>query len=196
MAAILTGIDPYAAWTTTRNHALGTTGIVMDVYGASTWKYVKLRNETATVAVAGTTVGGLGQLRNEGDFLAYLVAPEIKTSGTTPSLATVGGAYDEYNTVVSDFTDAETIPVCAGAAFVSIPGVLATQYYGWIMIEGFMTSRLALGGATNNANLMCSTTDLSLTVSPGGTSAAAAQNPICGVAIVAATKNLRLRCFR
>lgn len=168
--AYLLGIDPLAAWTTAPEFQLGTLAMTRTPQGTKIWKYVKLRNETATVAVAGTSSSGQP---NEGDMLAYLAAPANN---------------DEINTVVSDYTDAEAVPVGAGMAFVSIAGVLATAYYGWIQTTGYAISRAAIGGVGDNKTLICSATDLTLTLSTALT------DPVCAICIVDATKNLRLCC--
>lgn len=158
------GVDPTAAWTSSAEHALGSLGANITAQGTKTYRYVKLANETATVAVAGTSTTG--------EILAYLAAP---------------ASDDEINTVVSDFTDAETIPVGAGMAFAAIAGVASTAYYGWVQTTGYAISVKAIGGTGDNDALICGG-DMILTV------ATAVTDPICAICIVDATKNVRLTC--
>lgn len=102
------------------------------------YKYVKLQNTTATVAVVA------------GDPLAYGI-----TSG-----------YDN-NLVVSDMTDAETQPVGAGFATATIAGVLATAYYVWIQIKGLVTVPTAIGSGVVGSNVRMTSTDKTLGVQTG-----------------------------
>jgi len=132
------GVDPTAAWTSTPEHALGTIGANITSTGTETYKYVALRNETATVA---TTDGAL---------VAYLAAP---------------GTDAEINTVVSDFTDASLKPIGAGVTRAIVAGTLATNFYGWIQTRGYKIMTVALGGTVAAGDaLMASTTDMALTL--------------------------------
>lgn len=156
------GVDPTADWTTTAEHQLGTIGTNITSTGSETYKYVALRNETATVAVA------------DGDFVAYLAAPATDA---------------EINTVVSDFTDASLKPMGAGVVRATVAGVLATNYYGWVQTRGYIVLNQALGGTVAAGDaLMCSTTDKAVTL------ATAADDYICAIGHVDATKNVRLCC--
>lgn len=167
----LTGIKT-DTWTTTPEFGLGTMGMTLDAQGAKTWKYVKLRNETATVAVAGTSNATTG-LPLTGAMLAYLAAPANN---------------EEINTVVSDYTDAEVIPVGAGLAFAAIAGAANTAYYGWVQQTGYAVSVTDIGGTADNRLLICSATDMTLTVSTALT------DPFCAFCIGDTAKTLRLRC--
>lgn len=102
------------------------------------YKYVKLRNESATVAVAA------------GDVLGYLGSP-----GAT-----------ENNTVVSDNTDAATKPVGAGVALGTVAGVATTSYWIWVQVTGPFTANNDIAGTTpaDGDALYLSTTDKVLTL--------------------------------
>lgn len=85
--------------------------------GNKVYKYVKIQNATATVAFVA------------GDMACYRA-----------------DKYDE-NQVVTDFTDADTIGIPAGALQGAGAGVLATAYYGWVQVRGFATLNQALAGS-------------------------------------------------
>jgi hypothetical protein len=167
---ILTGIKT-DIWTTTQEFTLGQIGFTLDTHGSKEWRYVKLRNETATVAVAGTS--SAAGLPLTGAMLAYLAAPANAA---------------EVNTVVSDFTDAETIPVGAGMAFAAVAGVASTAYYGWVQRTGYAESVTAIGGTADNDLLICASTDMTLTV------ATAVTDPFCAICIGDTAQTVRLRC--
>lgn len=132
------GIDPTADWTTEPTFTLGAVGTAIDAQGTKCYRYVKLRNETATVAVAA------------GDVLAYLASPANTA---------------EYHTVVSDNTDAATKPIAAGMARATVAGVLATAYYGWAQTHGFATVNATIAGSPADGDaLFLSTTDKTLTL--------------------------------
>lgn len=171
----ITGIDP-SKWSTTQANALGAIGVNITDQGAKQYKYVKLLNETATVAA------------DDGDMVAYLAAPANDA---------------EVNTVVADFSDADTKPVGAGVlesdangnfdldgvSVASIAGTTGTAYYGWVQQTGYRVMNQALGGiVAAGDSLLCSATDKALTL------ATAVDDPVCAYAIVDATKNVRLAC--
>lgn len=83
--------------------------------GNKVYKYVKVLNTTATVAIAA------------GDVLAY-------TSVT---------GYDNSQ-VCSDLTDADAKPVAAGVAQATIAGVAGTSYYAWVQVKGPATLNAAI----------------------------------------------------
>jgi hypothetical protein len=88
--------------------------------GNKVYKYVKLANVTATIAVV------------SGDPVAYL--------------ADTG--YNEH-TVVSDASDGATKPICAGvvgAACAAVHG--GTVYYLWVQIKGGATINENIAGST------------------------------------------------
>ena len=164
----ITGIDT-SEWTTDARFKLGSLGMAMGAYGAVTYRYVKLRNETATVAVVA------------GDMLAYLASP-VAGSGATLN--------DEFHTVVSDNTDAATKPIAAGMAMASVAGVLATTYYGWVQCGGFaIVNQTIAGTPADGDGLFLSTTDKTLTL------ATAADDPICAYAVDESAKMVRLACW-
>lgn len=165
----LMGINPSADWTTSPEFALGTLGATIDSQGTKTYRYVKLRNETATVAVV------------SGDMLAYLASP---VAGSGASLN------QEYHTVVSDNTDAATKPIAAGMALASVAGVLATAYYGWVQTGGFaIVNQTIAGTPADGDGLFLATTDKTLTL------ATAADDPICAYAVDESAKMVRLACW-
>lgn len=172
------GIDP-TRWVSENaaEHALGSLGANITAQGIKTYRYVKLRNETATVAVDG------------GDAVAYIASPATD---------------DEANTVVSDNTDAATKPICAGLAEAdadgnfsldgtlvsSIAGTLATAYYGWVQCGGYATANADIAGTTpaDGDALFLSTTDKTLTL------ATAADDPVCAYAVDDSAQLVRLAC--
>lgn len=164
----ITGIDPAADWTTVREFALGTLGATVGPQGTKLYRYVKLRNESATVAVVA------------GDMLAYLASPAAGSGATLN---------DEFHTVVSDNTDAATKPIAAGMAGAAVAGVLATAYFGWVQIAGFaIVNQTIAGTPTDGDGLFLATTDKTLTL------ATAADDPICAYAIDESAKMVRLAC--
>lgn len=103
--------------------------------GNKVYKYVKLQNTTATVAVAA------------GDAVAYDAA--------------VGHSVSQ---VVSDMSDADSIPVAAGIVQGTVAGVLATAYYCWIQIKGPSTALQTIAGSpADGDHFSMSTTDKTLT---------------------------------
>ncbi len=102
--------------------------------GGSAYKYLRLRNTTATVAMVA------------GDVAAYGAATGY--SG---------------NLCVSDLTDADASPIGAGVAMAAIAGVLATDYYAWFQLKGPRTVAQALGGSAADGDELCiNATDLTL----------------------------------
>lgn len=136
--------------------------------GNKCYKWVQLQNTTATVAVVA------------GDAVAYFAETGHDTSR-----------------VVSDVTDADTIPVGAGLVQATIAGVLATAYYCWIQIKGPATAAQTIGGsAADGDQLMKSTSDKTLTkqLFAGTTPNIAAAAPFVGVATDASAKLVALDC--
>ena len=159
------GVDPTADWTSTPEHALGQLGANITDEGTKTYRYVKLRNESATVAVAA------------GDMLAYLGSPDVSSNN------------DELHTVVSDNTDAATKPVGAGMAQATVAGVATTSYYGWVQVSGHAVANQNLAGTPADGDaLYLSTTDKTLTL------ATAADDPVCAYAIDDSADRIRLAC--
>lgn len=103
--------------------------------GNDVYKYVKLANVTATVAVVA------------GDPVAYLLA-----------------GYDDH-IVVSDISDSQGNPVGAGIMQAACAGVAGTDYYIWIKIKGAATIIENFAGVPVDGDAMkMSTTDKTLTV--------------------------------
>lgn len=137
--------------------------------GNKTYKYVKLQNATATVAVAA------------GDAVAYLAATGHNT-----------------NTVVSDITDADAAPVGAGIVGATIAGVLATAYYVWIQIKGPVTVLQTIADTpVDGQEVSMSTTDKTLTITEyAGTTPNIRQVAACmGVTTDASAKLVALDCL-
>jgi hypothetical protein len=107
--------------------------------GGCWYKYVMIKNHTATVAgAAGTLVG---------------------------YYATTGfGAHR----VVVDLSDADTIPVPAGALCGTVTGTLDVAYYGWVQTCGPVTLDTAVTSAAAGKNFIMSTTDKTGTVATNG----------------------------
>lgn len=135
-------VTPLTAVDTTPKEALGT----IRFEGAKVYKYVKMLNASATVAVVA------------GDPVGYKVA------GYAGSV------------VVSDLTDSQTKPVCAGVMLASCAGVSGTAYYHWVQIKGASTPNENLAGSTpaDGDAIFLSTADKTFTL------ATAADDPVCG----------------
>lgn len=86
--------------------------------GGKWYKWCKLQNTTATVAVVA------------GDAVAYDAEDGHRNSH-----------------VVSDLTDAGTKPCCAGTVCGTVAGVLATAYYCWVQIKGAVTVAQAIANS-------------------------------------------------
>jgi len=112
-------------------------GTIYEAAGGKKYKYVELKNETATVAgVAGDVVGYLG----------------------SPSSS-------ENYTVVTDNTDAATKPIGAGVLGVAVVGTLAVAEYVWVQVSGPFTAAQDLAGTPADGDaLFLSTTDKTLTL--------------------------------
>jgi hypothetical protein len=103
------------------------------------YRYVKLLNETATVAGV------------SGDAVAYLASPV--------------GATERW-TVVTDNTDAATKPVCAGLLNATVTGATGTAEYVWVQCQGPATANQTIAGTPADGDgLFLSTTDKTLTLS-------------------------------
>lgn len=113
-------------------------GTVFEHFDGRKFKYVKVLNETATVAGAA------------GDVVAYLGSP-----GAT-----------ENNTVVTDNSDAALKPVGAGVLQAAVTGATGTAEYVWVQVTGPFTANQTLAGSPADGDgLFLSTTDKTLTLS-------------------------------
>lgn len=113
-------------------------GTIYESFDGKKYKYLKLLNETATVA-------GVA-----GDVAAYLGSP---------------GATENF-TVVTDNSDAATKPVGAGVIQAAVAGVADTPYYLWLQVTGEFTAANDLAGTPADGDaLFLSTTDKTLTLS-------------------------------
>ncbi len=103
--------------------------------GNKVYKYVKLLNATATVAVAA------------GDPVAYAADTGYGS-----------------NIVVSDMDDAATSPVCAGVVGAAVAGVHspAVGYYCWVQIKGVVTILTDLSGTADGDMVYMPATDKTL----------------------------------
>lgn len=99
----------------------------------SLYKYVKIRNVTATVAGA------------KGDPVAY--------QASTGYLA---------NTVVIDLTDADPQVFAAGVLQGTVTGTAGTTYFGWIKIKGPATVVAAITSGEDGVPVYLTTTDKTL----------------------------------
>lgn len=113
-----------------------------DPLGAIRWdrgkkyKYVKIRNTTATVAAVA------------GDVVGYEAEDGVSN-----------------HTVVIDLSDADSPPVPAGVLQGTVAGVHSPQvsYYGWILLTGPFTANQALGGSAGDGHpLYLNATDKTL----------------------------------
>lgn len=98
--------------------------------GSKCYKYVQFKNTTATVAGAA------------GSMVAY---------GATSGYAN--------NLVVADLSDAETIPVAAGACTAAVTGTNGTTYYCWIQIKGACTLDTAVTNGAAGKGFYLTSTD-------------------------------------
>lgn len=89
--------------------------------GGKVYKYVELKNATATVAV---------------------------TAGADPVFYKADTGYGASQ-VVSDLTDADAVPVGAGIVAGTVAGVLATSYFCWIQIKGLATLGTAIAASVD-----------------------------------------------
>jgi len=112
-------------------------GTIYQDFSGKKYKYVKVLNETATVAGAA------------GDVVGYLGSPSAT----------------ENNTVVTDNTDAATKPVGAGVLQAAVAGVPGTAEYTWVQVTGEFTANQTLAGTPADGDAaFLSTTDKTLTL--------------------------------
>jgi len=111
--------------------------------GSKQYRYVKLQNTTATVAVVA------------GDPVAYAVADTASEDSTVQ--------------VVSDFTDAGAVAVFAGVCVGAVAGVLATAYFIWIQTGGPCTSNPAVVGTVGQGIMIHATVDKTWAVGAAAT---------------------------
>lgn len=119
-------ISPLTEVTTVQKEPLGT----LRFEGKKRYKYVAIKNTTATVAGAA------------GSMVAY---------------GAVTG-YDN-NLVVVDLTDADAIPIAAGVLLATVTGTAGTTYYGWVQYQGRATLDTAVTNGAIGAPFYLSTTD-------------------------------------
>lgn len=125
-------LTPLTAVDTVDKEGVGT----LRFEGNKIYKYIKLQNTTATVAVAA------------GDGVAY-------------NAETGHGLH----AVVSDMSDADSAPFGAGLVQGTVAGVLATAYYCWIQIKGAATALQTIADTpVDGQEVSMSTTDKTLTV--------------------------------
>ena len=101
-----------------------------------TYKYVNIKNTTATVAGAA------------GSLCAYGAA----------------GGYDSNLVVLRLATDADASPICAGVTNGAVAGTAGQNYYGWIQIQGRVTLDTAVTNGSINSEFVLSTTNKTGTV--------------------------------
>lgn len=113
-------------------------GTIYTHYDGIKYKYVKLANETATVAGAA------------GDVVGYLGSPSAT----------------ENNTVVTDNDDAATKPVGAGVLLATVVGSKDAAEWVWVQVTGPFTANNDIAGSTpaDGDALFLSTADKTLTL--------------------------------
>ncbi len=119
------------AYTTDQREPLG----AIRREAGKTYKYVNIKNTTATVAGAA------------GSLVAYFAAT----------------GYDN-NRVVVDLSDADASPICAGITLGTVTGTLTVDYYGWIQIFGRATLDTAVTSGSINSQFILTTTDKTATI--------------------------------
>lgn len=134
--------------------------------GGKWYKWVKLYNDTATVA-------GVA-----GDIACY-----AKETG------------QETYTVVLDKTDADSKPIGAGALVAAVTGTVDTAYYCWVQTKGPATLAVALGGSAGDGDtLMPGATDKALEKLTNDDSTETNDGHPCAVANDASAKKVTLDC--
>jgi len=121
--------------TTTAKEPLGT----IRFEGNKVYKYVMIKNTTATVAGAA------------GDPVCYAKASD-------------NGYRDHW--VVLDLSDADAVvlPIFAGVLCGTVVGTLATAYYGWVQIKGHAIVLTAITSGVVGDGVITTTTDKTLAV--------------------------------
>ncbi len=145
----------------TAKQALGT----LRWEGNKCYKYVKLYNDTGTVAGV------------NGDQLLYAA----ETGHST-------------NTVVLDGNDADTVVVGAGICLATVTGTVDTAYYIWMQIKGPCTLSTQVSGSPDDGQpIMATSTDktfgLAVDVDGGGDSLS-----VCGILTDDSAKLCALDC--
>lgn len=102
--------------------------------GGKRYKYVELKNTTATVAGAA------------GSLVGY----------TASSGATTGYPASQ---VCVDMSDADTTPIPAGITLAAVTGTLTVSYYCWIQITGAATLDTSVSSGAAGKEFILSTTD-------------------------------------
>lgn len=126
-----TYLTPLTQIDTVAQEALGT----LRLENGNWYKYVNIKNTTATVAgAAGSLVGWFA------------------ATGRT------------INRVVIDLSDADAIVIGAGALMGTVTGTLTVDYYGWIQLTGAVTLDTAVTSAAAGKSFFLSTTDKTGTV--------------------------------
>lgn len=141
---------------------------VLRFEGNKVYKYVKIRNTTATVAAVA------------GDCVVY----DAEDGGNNSH-------------VVTDYTDGGSVPTGAGVLQAACAGTLLTDFFGWIQIKGPATLNQTVGGsAADGDQLKAGTTDKAFTkqLFAGTTPNIAADGPYVGSAIDASAKFVMLEC--
>lgn len=105
------------------------------IEGNKIYKYVNLKNHTATVAGAA------------GDLVGYYAVTGYGV-----------------NRVVVDMSDADAVPICAGALLAAVTGTLDVDYYCWVQIKGPNTLSTAVTSGAAGKRFNLSTTDKTGTV--------------------------------
>lgn len=146
----------------------------------------KLVFVTRLTDIDSTDKEGVGSIRVEGNR----VYKYCQIKNTTATVAGAAGSLVGYfagtgyanSRVVVDLTDADTIPVCAGALLATVTGTAGTAYYGWVQVQGDITLDTAVTSGAAGKNFILSTTDKTGTVATNGVQANA------GVSLDATTK--------
>ena len=135
--------------TSTATNALGT--IYHD--GTKKYKYVNIKNTTATVAGAA------------GDPVGYFAV-----TGYT------------NNRVVIDLSDADSPAFAAGVLCGTVTGTSGTDYYGWIQITGAATTVTSVSSAAAGAPFTLNATDKTF-VKAAESDTAAVYKQVAGISI-------------
>lgn len=153
--------------TTSATNDLGTIYVEKSSGGTvKRYKYVMIKNVTATVAGAA------------GSMVAY---------------STVANGGYSSNWVTVDLTDADNLPFAAGALLATVTGTAGTAYYGWIQIGGLVTLDTAITSGADGAPIYLTATDKTAAKAIEADSTGVYKQ-VCGIAYDASEKIVVLTC--
>lgn len=141
---------------------------------------------TRLTDVDSTDKEGIGSLRQEGNSW-YKYCKIYNDTATVTGVAGTLVAYDATtgygnNVVVIDLSDADTVPLAAGALCGTCAGTVDTAFYGWVQIKGPTTLDTAVTSGAAGKGFTLTTTDKTATVAVTGD-----VSPYAGVSVNSTT---------